>query len=280
METWQNDRKKAYEKLDALKSNLKHLGKIAVAFSSGVDSTFLLKTAHEALGDGVLAVTVHSNSFPAREQKEAHEFCMREGIRQAVCEFDELAVPGFCQNPPNRCYLCKRELFLNIQKTAGAYGVSNIVEGSNLDDQGDYRPGMQAITELGIISPLKDAGLTKEEIRFLSKEYGLPTWDKPSFACLSSRFAYGEIITREKLRMVETAEQYLWNQGFSQVRVRVHGTVARIEVPDAEISRLAVRENRAGITEALKTAGFSYVTMDLSGYRMGSMNEALEEQQN
>lgn len=280
METWQIDRKKAYDKLNALKSNLKCLGKIAVAFSSGVDSTFLLKTAHEALGDGVLAVTVHSNSFPAREQKEAYEFCMREGIRQAVCEFDELAVPGFCQNPPNRCYLCKRELFLNIQKTAGAYGISNVVEGSNLDDQGDYRPGMQAITELEILSPLKDAGLTKEEIRFLSKDYGLSTWDKPSFACLSSRFAYGETITREKLRMVETAEQYLWNLGFSQVRVRVHGTLARIEVPEAEISRLAAGENRAGITEALKSAGFSYVTMDLSGYRVGSMNEALEEQRN
>lgn len=277
MVTWQISRRKAYEKLDALKKNLKGLGKIAVAYSSGVDSTFLLKAAHEILGDEVLAITVHSNSFPEIEQKEAQEFCAREGIRQAVCEFDELEVPGFSQNPPNRCYLCKREMFKMIQKTAREKGMLHVTEGSNLDDEGDYRPGMQAVTELGILSPLRDAGLIKEEIRFLSKEYGLSTWDKPSYACLSSRFAYGETITREKLRMVENAERLLWNLGFSQVRVRVHGTLARIEVSEREFSMLISQENREQVTEVLKKSGFSYVTLDLDGYRMGSMNEMLRE---
>ena len=276
MHTAQPDTLRAYEKLDVLKKNLEDLGEVAVAFSSGFDSSFLLKAAHEVLKSKVLAVTVHSNSFPAIEKKEAKEFCIRQGIRQAVCEFDELAVPGFSQNPPNRCYLCKRELFRSIQKTAWEKGISHVAEGSNQDDEKDYRPGMQAIAELGILSPLREAGLTKEEIRFLSREYGLPTWNKPSFACLSSRFAYGESITREKLQMVEEAEQLLWRLGFSQVRVRVHGTLARIEIPKEEFYRLISEEKRNQITERLKAAGFSYVTLDLSGYRVGSMNETLD----
>ncbi len=270
------ERENAYKKLEILKNDLKNLEKIAVAYSSGVDSTFLLKVSHEALKHEALAITVHSHSFPERELREAREFCGQEGIRQIVCDFDELAVPGFCENPPNRCYLCKKALFQKIQETAGKHGIFQIAEGSNADDERDYRPGMKAIAELEILSPLKKAGLTKEEIRFLSREYGLSTWDKPSFACLSSRFAYGESITREKLRMVEEAELLLWKLGFTQVRVRVHGTLARIEIPKEEFNRLICEENIAQITAELKQNGFSYVTMDLAGYRMGSMNETLQ----
>ncbi len=279
MEARPFDTGKTFEKLQVMKRNLKGLGELAVAYSSGVDSTFLLKAAHEVLRDKVLAITVHSSSFPEAEQKQAQEFCAREGIRQTVCNFDELAVPGFSLNPPNRCYLCKQALFAQVQKTAREYGILHVAEGSNLDDEGDYRPGMQAIAELGILSPLREAKFTKEEIRFMSKQYGLSTWDKPSFACLSSRFAYGEQITREKLRMVEEAEQLLWSLGFSQIRVRMHGTMARIETDEKEFPRLISQENRTIILEALKTAGFSYVTMDLAGYRMGSMNEMLTKRQ-
>ncbi|MEY8393044.1 ATP-dependent sacrificial sulfur transferase LarE [Lachnospiraceae bacterium 45-W7] len=276
METRQFNRENAYEKLDILKKILKELGKIAVAYSSGADSTFLLKVSHEMLKNEALAITVHSHSFPQRELEEAFDFCTREGIHQIVCEFDELAVKGFSQNPPNRCYLCKKALFEKIQETACENGILHVAEGSNTDDERDYRPGMKAIAELGILSPLRKAGLTKEEIRFLSREYGLPTWDKPSFACLSSRFAYGETITREKLQMVEEAEQFLWNMGFSQVRVRVHGSLARIEIPAGEFTRLLSEKNSTKITSYLKNIGFSYITMDLNGYRMGSMNESLD----
>ncbi|MCI8495823.1 MAG: ATP-dependent sacrificial sulfur transferase LarE [Lachnospiraceae bacterium] len=276
MEIQQYDKVKLQQKVKILTENLQKLESLAVAFSSGVDSTFLLKAAHQTLGDRVLAVTVQSNSFPKRELQEAREFCDKERIRQVVVPFDELQVPGFSQNPPERCYLCKKEMFRNIVKTANEYGFIHVAEGSNLDDEGDYRPGMRAIAQMQILSPLREAGFTKREIRQLSREYGIATWDKPSFACLSSRFAYGESITKDKLIMVEQAEQMLWELGFSQVRVRVHGTLARIEVPKEEFSRILIEENRKLMTEQLKAFGFSYVTMDLMGYRMGSMNELLE----
>ena len=232
MEIQQYDKVKLQQKVKILTENLQKLESLAVAFSSGVDSTFLLKVAHQTLGDRVLAVTVQSNSFPKRELQEAKEFCEKEKIRQVVVPFDELQVPGFSQNPPERCYLCKKEMFRNIVKTANEYGFIHVAEGSNLDDEGDYRPGMRAIAQMQIVSPLREAGFTKREIRQLSREYGIATWEKPSFACLSSRFAYGESITKDKLVMVEQAEQLLWELGFSQVRVRVHGTLARIEVPE------------------------------------------------
>lgn len=262
-------------KYEQLKENLRALGSVAVAFSGGVDSTFLLKAAKEALGEKAVAITACSAAFPKREAKEAGDFCEREGVRQLIYEFDEMAVEGFAQNPPDRCYLCKRGLFENILRIARENGIAYVAEGSNLDDDGDYRPGHRAIAELGIKSPLREAGLTKAEIRTLSKELSLPTWDKPSYACLASRFVYGETITREKLGMVEQAEQLLLDRGFRQFRVRVHGNLARIEVLPEELDRLLEQELRREITERFREIGFAYVTADLAGYRMGSMNEVL-----
>jgi len=260
-------------KLARLRTLLRETGGIAIAFSSGVDSTFLLKVAHEELGERVVAVTARSHSFPKREQDEAAAFCAREGIRQVVVESEELTIPGFRQNPANRCYLCKKELFTKILEIARAEGLSAVAEGSNMDDLGDYRPGLQAVRELGIRSPLREAELTKDEIRALSRRMGLPTWNKPSFACLASRFPYGEEITAERLGRVERAEQFLMDLGFGQVRVRSHGDLARIELCSEDIPKAV--EQREKIYAALKEFGFAYVALDLLGYRTGSMNEVL-----
>ncbi len=275
MDEKSNNRQEVDQKLAQLKALLKKLGSVVVAFSGGVDSTFLLKVAQEVLRDKVLAVTIDSNSFAKKELREANVFCEQQGIVQEVCKFNELDVEGFCQNPPNRCYICKKALFENLLEIAEERKIAFVVEGSNIDDEGDYRPGMQAVKELGICSPLREVGLTKQEIRQLSRNYGLAVWNKPSSACLSSRFAYGEQITREKLKMVEQAEQFLQDLGFTQVRVRVHGSLARIEVLSEEIPQLMLQDNRKRIAEKLKEYGFSYVTMDLCGYRIGSMNESL-----
>ena len=263
------------EKLEALRTYLKGLGSVAIAFSSGVDSTFLLKVAHDMLQDRCIAVTAMSCSFPKRELEEAKAFCRKEGIRHIVVESEELEIEGFCQNPKNRCYLCKRELFEKIGQIAEKEGLAAIAEGSNLDDNGDYRPGLQAVAELGVKSPLRACGLDKQDIRVLSKMLGLPTWEKQSFACLSSRFVYGETISKEKLSMVDQAEELLLDLGFHQVRVRIHGTIARIEILPAEFERLLQEETRKQIYTKLKALGFSYVTLDLLGYRTGSMNETL-----
>ena len=210
------------KKLLALKAYLNNLNSVAIAFSSGVDSTFLLKVAHDVLGDQIVAVTARSCSFPVRELKEAEEFCRKEGIRHIIVDSEELDIEGFRHNPRNRCYLCKHELFTKI--------IAIAQENHN----GDYRPGLKAVAELHVVSPLRYVGLYKEEIRQLSKELGLATWNKQSFACLSSRFVYGEEISREKLSMVDKAEQFLLDMGFTQLRVRIHGTIARIEVGYAD----------------------------------------------
>ena len=251
--------KEQMEKLKKLQDYLKSLESVTVAFSSGVDSTFLLKVAKDTLGDKVMAVTAQSCSFPKRELKEAIAFCEKEGIKHVICESEELSIEGFAQNPKNRCYLCKKELFEKIQKIAADNGMKAIVEGSNLDDNGDYRPGLQAVAELGIKSPLRHCDLTKADIR----------------ACLSSRFVYGETITEEKLGMVDKAEQLLLDMGFHQVRVRIHGMMARIEIDPSEFGKLMEEENREKIAKTLKVYGFTYVTLDLMGYRTGSMNETL-----
>lgn len=261
------------QKYRYLQEYLRSLDSAAIAFSGGVDSTFLLKTAHDILEDNILAVTASSCSFPERELREAQDFCRQNGIAHIVCKSEELDIEGFRQNPENRCYLCKHELFEKIWAIAREHGLAAVAEGSNTDDSGDYRPGLIAVKELGVKSPLREAGLCKTEIRELSKHLGLSTWNKQSFACLSSRFAYGETISEEKLKMVDQAEQLLLDLGFHQVRVRIHGRIARIEIMPEEFEKLlSVRQK---ICETLQKLGFSYVTLDLTGYRTGSMNEVL-----
>jgi len=264
------------DKLNQLKAHIKKLGALTVAYSGGVDSTFLLKVAHDVLRDRVIAVTATSLTYPERELNEAKDFVRDNGIRHIVIHSEEMDIEGFSSNPVNRCYLCKKELFSKIREIAGQNGISYIAEGSNMDDLGDYRPGMQAIRELNILSPLKDAGMTKEDIRILSRQMKLPTWDKPAFACLSSRFPYGEQITREKLAMVDQAEQYLLDLGFKQVRVRHHGELARIEVAESEREKFFNLELMEKIDRKFREIGFAYTALDLKGYRTGSMNEVLD----
>lgn len=266
------------QKLTRLKDYIAELGSLAVAFSGGVDSTFLLAVAKEVLGDKVLAVTAESASFPKRERSEAEEFCKSRGIRHFFVKSEELDIDGFRQNPVNRCYLCKHELFSEILQLAKEQGLENVAEGSNMDDNGDFRPGLTAVRELGICSPLRYAELTKEEIRALSKDMGLPTWSKPSFACLSSRFVYGEEINEKKLSMVDKAEQLLLDLGFRQVRCRIHGSIARIEIGQEEFEKILREDVRSRVDKECKAFGFSYVTLDLKGYRTGSMNETLKQE--
>ena len=268
--------KNLQEKYNDLKEYIRSLESVAVAFSSGVDSTFLLNVCHDVLGDKAIAVTARSCSFPERELKEAEAFTKQRGIRHLIVDSEELNIEGFRENPVNRCYLCKHELFSKMKDIAEKNGFKEVVEGSNIDDLGDYRPGLTAIQELGIKSPLRHANLSKDEIRMLSKELGLPTWEKQSFACLSSRFPYGECITPEKLKMVDEAEQLLLDLGFRQVRVRHHETLARIEITEDQFPKIMEKEIRERISTRLKEIGFTYVSLDLTGYRTGSMNETLK----
>lgn len=265
--------------LKRLQSNLKKLGSLAVAYSGGVDSTFLLSVAHDVLKDKVMAITARSATFPEREFMEAFDFIRSAGIKHVVVKSDELKIKGFADNRPDRCYQCKVELFSKFKAVAARYRIQNIAEGSNIDDLGDYRPGTKAIKELGIISPLQDAGFDKDTIRKLSKKMGLPTWDKPSFACLASRFPYGEKITRNKLAMVDKAEQYLLNVGFKQVRVRHHGNMARIEVAESERRKFFDLKLMNDVNKKFREIGFAYCALDLQGYRTGSMNEVLRREE-
>ena len=267
------------EKFEKLKEIIEGYGSVGVAFSGGVDSTFLLKIAHDVLGENAVALTIVSPLFPERENDEAVEFCKVHEIKQILIPVDILAVEGFEKNPSDRCYVCKKNIFSSVLEEAVSEGIIIIAEGSNIDDDSDYRPGMQAVKEIGIQSPLKDAGLTKHEIRVLSKELSLDTWNKPSFACLATRFVYGDTITKEKLVRIDQAEQFLIDNGFSQVRVRIHGdegTQARIEVLPEDFSRLLEEEIRNKVYEYFKGIGFENISLDIRGYRTGSMNESLE----
>ncbi len=263
------------KKEEKLRELIKSYKRVAVAFSSGVDSTYLLKVASEELPGNVIAVTASSCSFPKRELEEAKAFCNMNQIPHVIVESEELEIEGFRQNPKNRCYLCKHELFEKILQIAEQNGVHAVLEASNMDDNGDYRPGLVAVKELGIISPLREAGFYKEEIRRRSKELGLSTWNKQSFACLASRFVYGETIDEEKLAMVDKAEQLLLDLGFHQLRVRIHDRLARIEVDPEEFYKLIEEPTRTKIYDAFQEYGFTYITLDLKGYRTGSMNETL-----
>lgn len=263
------------DKYNALLDYLRSFGSVLVAYSGGVDSTFLLRAAHEALGNNMAAVTAVSPFFPNWESMQASEYCKLMWIKQFVLEYDPISVPEIRSNPANRCYLCKKTLFGGFLSFAMENGYNAVIEGSNIDDLSDYRPGLAAIDELGIKSPLRDLEFTKDEIRILSKEFGLPTWNKPSFACLASRVPYGEEITADKLYLVECAEELLLQMGFEQCRVRIHGTLARIELYPEDMARIMEDDVRMYVFDRFKEIGFDYVSLDMRGYRTGSLNEVL-----
>lgn len=263
-------------KYDRLLDILKELESVIVAFSGGVDSTLLAKAAKDALGDKALLVTADSETYPASELEEARRLAGHLGMRHLVIETRELDNPEYTRNAPNRCFFCKEELFTRLAPLARREGAAHLVYGANMDDLGDHRPGMEAAKHLGVKAPLIEAELWKTEIRELSHEFGLPTWDKPSFACLSSRFQYGDAITAEKLRQVDAAEAFVRSLGFKQFRVRHHDRLARLEIARDEMARLWEDGIRDSIVERFRELGYLYVTVDLQGFRSGSANDALK----
>ena len=261
-----------HQKKAVLLERLKNCGSVAVAFSAGVDSAFLLACAAQT-GIPVLAVTLSANAVPRRELEAAAAFCRERGIPQRVIEFDQFTIPAFVTNAKDRCYHCKKALFTAVKAAAAEAGCRCVLEGSNADDALKYRPGMKAVEELGVLSPLREAGLAKAEIRALSAEMGLPTTAKPSMSCLATRFPYGQTLTRETLAAVEAGEAYLFSLGLRQVRLRVHGDVARIEVLPADFAVMTARDTAEQTVRRLCDLGFRHVTLDLQGFRSGSMDE-------
>jgi uncharacterized protein len=271
------DKRVARSKKNKLVQQIKEMESLLVAFSGGVDSTFLLALAHEALGKKVLAVTASSPVHPIRETDSARDFVRKAGIRHTIIHTEELTRPEFVSNTAERCYYCKRGLLELLFEISRKEGIKHVAHGANVDDLKDFRPGFRAAREIGVKAPLVDVQLGKEEIRFLSKEMGLDTWDKPSMACLASRIPYGDSITEENLKMVAEAEAFLAQSGFRQFRVRCHGNLARIEVENPDIKKIIEGRFRESLVEKLRQIGFLHIAVDLEGYRSGSMNRALGE---
>lgn len=268
-----------FKKYTALKNLLRTMDKVLIAFSGGVDSSFLLKVAHDVLGENVLAVIATSETYPEKESREAIRLAESMKVRFQVIQSCEMENPDFVRNPPERCYYCKTELFSRLRSLADLEEIPYVLDGANFEDSGDYRPGSQAAAELQVRSPLKELGFVKREIRELSRELGLPTWNKPAMACLSSRFPYHTKIESQALRQISEAEEHLRSLGFSQLRVRHHDSTARIEVPSEDIARVIDPRIRESIVEVFKKIGYTYVTLDLRGYRTGSLNETLSEKE-